>query len=102
MLCPCFAARVAIPQSGRPDSDVLQGPGKATIMPTWSPMSRQRSRSSLILPTHQSTLACLDAKFLTLGNVVLRLTVISRVAPELKSQISAGKIDLTAIVNTHQ
>jgi hypothetical protein len=24
------------------------------------------------------------------------------VAPELKSQISAGKIDLTAIVNTHQ
>lgn len=26
----------------------------------------------------------------------------SRVAPELKSQISAGKIDLTAIVNTHQ
>ena len=25
-----------------------------------------------------------------------------RVAPELKSQIASGKIDLTAIVNTHQ
>lgn len=25
-----------------------------------------------------------------------------RVAPELKSQIDSGKIDLTAIVNTHQ
>jgi hypothetical protein len=83
-------------------TDVLQGPEKATIMPTWSPMSRQRSRSSLILPTLQSTLTYSDAKFLTLRNVVLRLNLISRVAPELKSQISAGKIDLTAIVNTHQ
>jgi hypothetical protein len=91
-----------MPQSGRSDSDVLQGPEKAIIMPTWLPMSRQRSRSSLILPTLQSTLAYSDAKFLTLGNAVLQLTVISRVAPELKSQISAGKIDLTAIVNTHQ
>jgi hypothetical protein len=28
--------------------------------------------------------------------------ICDRVAPELKSQIDSGKIDLTAIVNTHQ
>jgi hypothetical protein len=47
-------------------------------------------------------LADSDPRFMTLKNVVLQLTLISRVAPELKSQISAGKIDLMAIVNTHQ
>lgn len=41
--------------------------------------------------------------FLSLCELYEKLTVLcDRVAPELKSQIDSGKIDLTAIVNTHQ
>lgn len=94
------------PDPGQSDDDVdahaLQGPGKATTMPTWSQMSRRRSRLLLIPPTLQSKSACPGSKLMELRKTARQLTRNVRVAPELKSQISSGKIDLTAIVNTHQ
>lgn len=84
------------------DADALQGPAKGTTMPTWSQMSRRRSRLLLIPPIPQSKSAWSGSKLKEMRRAFRQLTRNVRVAPELKSQISAGKIDLMAIVNTHQ
>jgi hypothetical protein len=78
----------------------MQGRGRVITMPTSWLMSRRRSRSSLILPTRLSECFALGWNIHVLSGCWY--VSVDRVAPELKSQIDAGKIDLTAIVNTHQ
>jgi len=58
-------------------------------------MNRRSSRSLLTLLTRRSkSLVGLDE--------VLEYAKMYRVVPELEAQTKAGKINLTAIVNTHQ
>ena len=68
-------------------------------MHTWSQMNQQSNLSSLtqpILPSKFTKPSVLTA--LSMDDILTN----NRVTPELKSQISAGKINLSAIVNTHQ
>lgn len=58
-------------------------------------MSRQSSRLLSILLTRRS-------KFLLGVDEMLDYAKMHRVVPELEAQTKAGKINLTAIVNTHQ
>lgn len=76
---------------------ICQGRGQATTMLTsWSTIN-QKTPSSLTLPIRKSKAPILQVALWTPP------TKISfRVAPVLKEQIDSGKINLTAIVNTHQ
>ena len=65
-------------------------------MPISSPMNPQKMQSSLTLRTLLSRFG------VPLLNSLLALRFFCRAAPVLKDAIDSGKINLTAIVNTHQ